>query len=393
MWSVVMLSPTFSTALPVTLSGSAPAMGRGLMLGPRTTSTVSIRGSSMGGRMRLSFMRKLSGRSILTYSPRVRGSVNTPAMAEAAAVSGLTRYTCASAVPVRPSKLRLKVRRDTPAELGDWPMPMQGPQAHSKILAPADIMSARAPFAASIWYTCLEPQPMVRLTSGWTVLPLSTAATRIMSRYDELVQEPMQTWSILMPESSDTGFTASGLWGQAARGSKLERSTVITSSYSASGSEESSTHWSSRPWARRNCRVMSSEGNTEVVAPSSAPILVMVARSGTVRVFTPSPAYSIIFPTPPLTLIFRRTSRITSLALTQGESWPESSTFVIEGILIWYSPPPMATATSMPPAPKASIPMPPPVGVWLSEPIRVLPGAPKRSRCSWWQMPLPGREK
>lgn len=42
----------------------------------------------------------------------------------------------------------------------------------------------------------------------------------------------------------------------------------------------------------------------------------------------------------------------------------------------------IATATSRPPAPKASMPMPPPVGVWLSEPIRVLPGAPKRSRCT-----------
>ena len=52
----------------------------------------------------------------------------------------------------------------------------------------------------------------------------------------------------------------------------------------------------------------------------------------------------------------------------------------------------MATATSMPPAPKASMPMPPQVGVWLSEPMSVLPGLPKRSSCTWWQMPLPGRE-
>ena len=37
--------------------------------------------------------------------------------------------------------------------------------------------------------------------------------------------------------------------------------------------------------------------------------------------------------------------------------------------------------------------MPPPVGVCESEPMRVLPGFPKRSRWSWWQMPLPGREK
>ena len=37
--------------------------------------------------------------------------------------------------------------------------------------------------------------------------------------------------------------------------------------------------------------------------------------------------------------------------------------------------------------------MPPPVGVCESEPMSVLPGLPKRSRWSWWQMPLPGREK
>ena len=168
---------------------------------------------------------------------------------------------------------------------------------------------------------------------------------------------------------------------------------VRVSSYTASGSEESSTHWSPRPWASKKLLVISSEGKMEVVAPSSAPMLVMVARSGTVRVLAPSPPYSIILPTPPFTLSFCSTARITSLAETQGESSPVSSTFVMLGMLMWYSPPPMATATSMPPAPKASMPMPPPVGVWLSEPIRVLPGAPKRSKCTWWQMPLPGREK
>ena len=35
------------------------------------------------------------------------------------------------------------------------PMPMQGPQPHSSILAPAEMMSASAPFAASIFITCL----------------------------------------------------------------------------------------------------------------------------------------------------------------------------------------------------------------------------------------------
>ena len=39
----------------------------------------------------------------------------------------------------------------------------------------------------------------------------------------------------------------------------------------------------------------------EVVAPSSVPMLVMVARSGTDRLAMPSPPHSMIAPTPPLT--------------------------------------------------------------------------------------------
>ena len=60
-------------------------------------------------------------------------------------------------------------------------MPMQGPQAHSRIRAPAEMMSARAPFCASMLNTCLEPGLMVRETSGLTVLPLRMEATFIMS--------------------------------------------------------------------------------------------------------------------------------------------------------------------------------------------------------------------
>ena len=56
----------------------------------------------------------------------------------------------------------------------------------------------------------------------------------------------------------------------------------------------------------------------EVVAPSSAPMLVMVARSGTVSVATPGPPYSMIFPTPPFTVNKRSTSKMTSFAETQS---------------------------------------------------------------------------
>ena len=76
----------------------------------------------------------------------------------------------------------------------------------------------------------------------------------------------------------------------------------------------------------------SSDGKMDVVAPSSAPMLVMVARSGTERVATPGPAYSTILPTPPLTVIWRSTSRMMSLAATQGLSLPVSVTRTILGI-------------------------------------------------------------
>ena len=72
----------------------------------------------------------------------------------------------------------------------------------------------------------------------------------------------------------------------------------------------------------------------EVVAPNSAPILVMVARSGTVRVFAPSPPHSMMAPTPPLTDRISSSLRAASLAVTKGRSLPVSSTLNILGILI-----------------------------------------------------------
>ena len=96
-------------------------------------------------------------------------------------------------MPLRPSKLRLKVRRDTPAEFGEKPMPMQGPQAHSSTRAPLWRMSLSAPHSDSMRSTCLEPGEMDRLTSGEICFPLRMAATFSMSSSEELVQEPMHT--------------------------------------------------------------------------------------------------------------------------------------------------------------------------------------------------------
>ena len=68
--------------------------------------------------------------------------------------------------------------------------------------------------------------------------------------------------------------------------------------------------------------MFSSEGKSEVVAPSSAPILVMVLLSGTLNVLIPSPEYSKILPTPPLTDFIDNTLRMISLADTPERKEP-----------------------------------------------------------------------
>ena len=66
----------------------------------------------------------------------------------------------------------------------------------------------------------------------------------------------------------------------------------------------------------------SSEGKTEVVTPSSAPMFAMVARLGTSSVARPGPKYSKTFPTFPFEPKRRNTARMTSLAETPGWSLP-----------------------------------------------------------------------
>ena len=204
---------------------------------------------------------------------------------------------------------------------------MQKPQVDSSILAPAETISAIAPFLAIISSTCLEPGATPKLTSGNTLLPFNIDATIIRSRNDELVHEPTMTWSTFNPASSFTVPILSGECGFAIIGSIEPRSRSITLVYSASASAASSIHSDCRRCAFRNMRVISSLGKTDVVTPSSAPMLVMVARSGTESVLIPSPPYSITMPTLPLVVSILRTVRMTSLADTQGWSFPERLTF------------------------------------------------------------------
>ena len=207
------------------------------------------------------------------------------------------------------------------------------------------------------------------------------------------MQEPTATCSITVPATSSTGTTRSGEPGSATSGPIAERSSSIWSSYAASASGAAGRQSSGRPSRVKNERVTSSLGNTLVVSPSSAPMLAIVIRWAASSGARPGPPYSKILPVPPLTVRRRSNSRMTSLAVTHGANRPVSQTRTTGGIVRKYGPPPIATATSRPPAPIASMPAAPQSGVWLSVPSSVWPGIENDSMCTWWQMPLPGLEK
>ena len=99
-------------------------------------------------------------------APNSLGSVKYPVIADAAAVSVLTRYTPALIVPHLPLKFLLNVLSEIPSVFGACPIPMQGPQAASNNLAPAAINFANAPFSEIIFIILLEPGDNTRLTSG-----------------------------------------------------------------------------------------------------------------------------------------------------------------------------------------------------------------------------------
>ena len=87
----MILSPTFSEHFASIVSANGSDTGKGLILGPLSTSILSISFSSAGGTIILSFIVNFSGNVISAASPSVLGSVNTPVRAEIAAVSGDTR--------------------------------------------------------------------------------------------------------------------------------------------------------------------------------------------------------------------------------------------------------------------------------------------------------------
>ena len=191
------------------------------------------------------------------------------------------------------------------------------------------------------------------------------------SSYEELTDEPTQTCATLVPATSRTGTTLSGLRGLAMSGSRPARSITISSSYRAPSSPTSSRKSSGRSCASRKARVRWSAGKIPKVAPSSRIMLQMVARWGTDRVATPSPSKRYARLIPPLTVIRRSISRITSFADTHGWSSFSRTTLTTAGHCISNGMPAIATAASMPPMPSASDPTAPAVVVCESDPTSV----------------------
>ena len=106
-----------------------------------------------------------------------------------------------------------------------------------------------------------------------------------------------------------------------------------------------------------------SNGNNEVVAPTSAPMLQIVALPVALMVSAPGPKYSTMAPVPPATVSSWATSRITSLGDDQPDSDPVSCTPMSFGQRMLNDWPVMTSMASPPPTPMATIPSPPALGV------------------------------
>eukprot|EP01139_Manchomonas_bermudensis_P016487 Amastigsp_a512855_9.p4 type:complete len:135 gc:universal Amastigsp_a512855_9:955-551(-) len=129
-----------------------------------------------------------------------------------------------------------------------------------------------------------------------------------------------------------------------------------------------------RPVAFRYRFMAGEYGNTEVVAPISAPMLQIVPMPVAERVLHPSPKYSTMAPVPPATVVMPASLRMTSLGATHGFSLPFRCTPITLGHLSSHGIPAMTSTASAPPTPMAIMPRPPPFTVCESVPMSSPPG-------------------
>src|ERR1017187_8453655 len=109
--------------------------------------------------------------------------------------------------------------------------------------------------------------------------------------------------------------------------------------------------------------MLASNGNNEVVAPTSAPMLQIVAFPVALIVSAPGPKYSMMAPVPPVTVSSSATLRITSFGDDQPDSDPVSLTPMSLGQRTLNAWPVITSMASPPPTPMAIVPNPPALGV------------------------------
>ncbi len=120
--------------------------------------------------------------------------------------------------------------------------------------------------------------------------------------------------------------------------------------------------------------MLASYGNSDVVAPISAPMLQIVPLPVAEIESAPGPWYSMMAPVPPSTVSTRATSRMTSFGDDQLDSEPVSLTPMTFGQRTLNGNPVITSTASAPPTPMATMPRPPALGVCESVPIIIPPG-------------------
>src|SRR6516165_1770835 len=120
--------------------------------------------------------------------------------------------------------------------------------------------------------------------------------------------------------------------------------------------------------------MVASNGKIEVVAPSSAPMFVIVPLPVHEIDETPGPKYSMTAFVPPLTVRIPHRRRMTSFGAAHPVSDPVRRTPMRFGYLTSQGSPAITSTASAPPTPDANIPRPPAFGVWESVPIIIPPG-------------------
>src|SRR6185436_8852620 len=134
-----------------------------------------------------------------------RTSTKWPAIAAAAAMTGLTRCVRPPR-PCRPSKFRLDVdaqRSPAPSTSGFMPRHMEQPaRRHSN---PACSKTRSRPSSSAWRFTVAEPGTTIARTRGLTRFPATTPAAARRSSIRAFVHEPMKTRSRAMSRSATPG--------------------------------------------------------------------------------------------------------------------------------------------------------------------------------------------